>query len=258
MIELINCENKDTKKPLVSIIIATFNSEKTLSKTLESVIMQDFQDWECIIVDGKSTDNTISIVTKYTKKDSRISFISEKDKGIYDAFNKGWQLAKGEWIHYLGSDDSLTKESFTNLLNCETSEYDVISGNCWIHKIDGSIKKQISIGFKGCHQAKITRKSTIEKMGGFDMQFKILADFDLYMRMENAKCSVKNINTMVAHFTMDGTSQKLSNIWNCNKEYRIIYKKNNNKYGIFQQLRYCSYTILSIIFRKTIRILKKL
>ena len=255
MIELTN-RNKNSHTPLVSIIIATFNSEKTLSYALESVIAQDFQDWECIVVDGKSLDDTISIINKYVKKDPRISYISEKDKGIYDAFNKGWRLAKGEWIHYLGSDDYLTKESFSELLNDETLGYDVISGNCWIHKVDGSIKKQTSKGFKGCHQAKLTRKSSIEKIGGFNMQYRILADFDLYMRMEDAKFRVKNINTMVAHFTMDGTSQKLSNILKCNREFRNIYHNNNKKYSIIQELKYCSHTLLSIMYRKITRILK--
>lgn len=257
MDKLISIDRTNNIKPLVSIIIATFNSEQTLPKALESVISQDFQDWECIIVDGQSSDKTISIVKEYTKKDIRISYISEKDKGIYDAFNKGWQLAKGEWIYYLGSDDYLTKESFTLLLKGDIHKYDVISGNCWIHKIDGSIKKQTSNGYSGCHQAKITRKSAIEKMNGFNLKYKIFADFDLYMRMEKEKFRVKNIETMVAHFSMDGTSQKLSNIWKCNKEYRAIYNNNNQRYGIFQEIKYCLYTSLSIIYRWILKFIKK-
>lgn len=101
--------------PEVSIIIATFNAAKTLETALESIQNQSFQDWECIIVDGASKDNTIDIIKKYCKKDARFRYISESDNGIYDAFNKGWRLAKGIWVQYLGSDDKLTKDGLNNM-----------------------------------------------------------------------------------------------------------------------------------------------
>ena len=95
------------KKPKVSIIIATFNSEKTIERALNSVLNQKIQDWECIIVDGASTDATVNIIRKFTEKDHRFRYLSEPDTGIYNAFNKGWKLANGTWIYYLGSDDEL-------------------------------------------------------------------------------------------------------------------------------------------------------
>lgn len=100
---------------MVSIIIATYNSEKTLRRALDSVLNQSYQDWECIVVDGASKDNTIGIVKEYVKKDSRFRYISEPDHGIYDAFNKGWKMAKGEWVMYLGSDDRLTTNGFSEV-----------------------------------------------------------------------------------------------------------------------------------------------
>lgn len=72
----------------ISIIIATFNAAKTLRKALDSVLNQTYKDWECIIVDGASKDNTISIVKEYVQKDTRFRYISEPDKGIFDAYNK--------------------------------------------------------------------------------------------------------------------------------------------------------------------------
>ncbi|HBV84011.1 MAG TPA: glycosyltransferase, partial [Lachnospiraceae bacterium] len=72
---------------------------------MSSVLNQSFQGWECIIVDGASKDNTIEIMEEYCEKDARFRYVSEPDNGIYDAFNKGWRLAKGQWIQYLGSDD---------------------------------------------------------------------------------------------------------------------------------------------------------
>ena len=97
--------------PLISIIIATYNAEETLHDALESVLNQSFQDWECLVVDGASKDNTVKIIEEFCKHDKRFRFISEPDKGIYDAFNKGWRMAKGEWIYYLGADDLLLKDA---------------------------------------------------------------------------------------------------------------------------------------------------
>ncbi len=70
-------------------------------RALDSVLNQSYQDWECIVVDGASKDNTIGIVKEYVSKDARFRYISEPDHGIYDAFNKGWKMAKGQWVMYL-------------------------------------------------------------------------------------------------------------------------------------------------------------
>ena len=90
-------------KPLISIITVCFNSEKTITNTIESVINQKYKNIEFIIIDGKSTDETFSIIQKYKANITKI--ISEKDNGIYDAFNKGLELATGDLIGFVNSDD---------------------------------------------------------------------------------------------------------------------------------------------------------
>ena len=93
-----------------SIITATYNSEKTLERTIKSVLNQSYSNFEYIIIDGNSSDKTLYIIKKYeeefTKKKLVFKYLSENDKGIYDAWNKGIDLASGEWISFLGSDDS--------------------------------------------------------------------------------------------------------------------------------------------------------
>ena len=111
--------------PRLSIIIPTFNSAKTLSRCLDSVISQSFTDWEVLMMDGVSNDDTIKIASSY--QDSRIQIYSEPDKGIYDAMNKGIDKAQGEWLYFLGSDDWLfncnsLKDIFCNNIN----QYDVV------------------------------------------------------------------------------------------------------------------------------------
>src|SRR5215216_6167566 len=94
--------------PLLSIIIPTYNSEKTLSCCLQSVLNQTFKDFEILIIDGLSSDNTINVIKGYNN--SKIRVYSEKDKGIYDAMNKGIEKSAGEWLYFLGSDDQFFNE----------------------------------------------------------------------------------------------------------------------------------------------------
>ena len=101
-------------KPLISIITVCFNSEKTIANTIESVINQKYQNIEFIIIDGKSTDETFNIIQKYKANITKI--ISEKDNGIYDAFNKGLELATGDLIGFVNSDDLLTPNALELLI----------------------------------------------------------------------------------------------------------------------------------------------
>lgn len=82
--------------PKVTVVIATFNVGRTISSAIESLINQTYPNWECLVIDGGSKDNTIDILKLYKQKESRVDFISEPDNGIYDAFNKGWKKAKGD------------------------------------------------------------------------------------------------------------------------------------------------------------------
>lgn len=102
----------------VSIITASYNSEATLEATIESVYNQTYQDIEYIIIDGGSSDKTVSIIQKFEPLFSgRLKWISEPDKGIYDAWNKGLEIATGEWIAFLGSDDIYLPDSIHKYMN---------------------------------------------------------------------------------------------------------------------------------------------
>ncbi|MEZ5504306.1 MAG: glycosyltransferase [Halioglobus sp.] len=92
-------------RPKISIIIATYNSEATLERALKSVVSQEFDAKELLVVDGASTDGTLDIIGQYQK--NMHWWITEKDTGVYDAWNKALQHANGEWVYFLGSDDYL-------------------------------------------------------------------------------------------------------------------------------------------------------
>lgn len=241
---------------VLSIIIATYNSSKTLRSALQSVHDQTFQDWECIIVDGASKDNTLDIVKEFAQKDSRFRFVSEPDNGVYDAFNKGWRLAKGDWVHYLGSDDKVTKDGMSELLKGSLDEADVVSGHCFIEKIDGSLKPNYSHGFLGCHQGKLTRRTILEKYNGFNMKYPILADKDLMLRMERNGVKIVNIDTFVAYFSMTGISQDFLSLSSRTVEYYRVCKDNCVSHPMWSAWKYCFRAFASILFRKISSLLK--
>ena len=213
--------------PKISIIIATYNSGRTLRAALESVHSQTFQNWECIIVDGASKDDTIDIVKEYCAKDSRFRYISEPDNGIYDAFNKGWRMAKGEWIHYLGSDDTLTFDGMSKVVAELDDTYAIVTGNVYLHRVDGTVKEQQYNGYFGCHQGVLMQRRAIATLNGFDEYYQILADYDLLVRNFRTGNKVKNVPSVIANFTVGGESQKLSSQWEKMKERYWIYRRNH-------------------------------
>ena len=241
---------------MVSIIIATYNSGRTLRTALQSVLSQTFQDWECIIVDGASTDETISIVKEFEAKDSRFRHISEPDNGIYDAFNKGWEMAKGEWIHYLGDDDRLTKDGIEVLMKQNINDVEVVTGHCYIEKIDGTIKPNYSVGFGGCHQGKLTRRSVLKKYAGFDIHYHVLADKDLMLRMEKGGVNVLNVDTFVAYFSMTGMSQKLKGLYSRSNEYYLICKNNKMSRPFIEASSYYFRNLITISYRNITKYIK--
>ena len=102
-----------TKNPLITIITVVLNDEKNIEKTIKSVVDQDYKNIQYIVIDGNSNDNSVSIINNYSKRID--TFISEPDKGIYDAFNKGLSYAKGDLIGFVNSGDLLTAKSLSYL-----------------------------------------------------------------------------------------------------------------------------------------------
>ena len=114
--------------PIFSIITATYNSEFTISETMESLLSQDFDNFEILIIDGLSTDNTIKIIKSYN--DSRINIYSEADKGIYDALNKGITRSIGDIIGFLHSDDTFTNNNIlSDIYKSFDSQFDGVYGD---------------------------------------------------------------------------------------------------------------------------------
>lgn len=222
--------SKISTQPIVSIIIATFNAENFITKALDSVAAQTMQQWECLIVDGGSQDRTLSIVEQYAAKDSRFRYRSEPDRGIFDAFNKGWKQATGEWILYLGADDQLLENGLELLLNAADPNTDIVYGDNYLlfpngkKKIRGVQKiSTIKYTMPSSHQSFIVRRKVFEHLQGFDLNFHICSDFDFIQRAMLAKFRLKQIDAPIVIYNVGGLStDNLQGEW---ERYRI-YKKN--------------------------------
>lgn len=180
--------NKLYKQPQFSIITAVYNGEKYLQETIDSIVSQKFKNYEYIVIDGKSTDNTLKIIKKNLR---HINFwLSEKDQGIYYAFNKGMDLATGKYICIVNSDDKLTPKALTII-----DKY--IRSNQNIDFIFGSVRKHWGIlhgykperikyswGFYSSHSTGFfIKKDATKAVGYYNTKYKYHADYDYFFRM---------------------------------------------------------------------------
>lgn len=182
--------------PLVSIIIATYNSATILERCLLSIINQNYRNYELIIIDGASADTTVDIIKKYT---NYITYWkSEKDNGIYEAWNKGLVNAKGEWVAFVGSDDMFYPDAIKNymkFINLSDIQYDYISSK--VERVDNDGKVVRVFGWpwewekskKACtvaHPGSLHNKRLFKKYGLFDTKFKICGDYEFLLRCGKA------------------------------------------------------------------------
>lgn len=178
-------------KPLVTIITSTYNAAKHLPTAIKSIREQVYGNFEWIIVDGASTDGTLDILRQ--NEDVIDCWISEPDKGIYDAWNKGLRLARGEWICFVGADDRLLPgaiEAMVNVANESPAPLDLISGK--VQLCSGTVQRRI-IGrpwawsrFRKymcvAHVGAIHNATYFKRYGEFDSNFRIAGDYELLLR----------------------------------------------------------------------------
>lgn len=194
----------------LSIIIPTYNSASVLPKALDSIVGQTFTDWEVLIMDGVSTDDTLTVARSY--HDSRIRIFSEPDKGIYDAMNKGIKKAHGEWLYFLGSDDWLLNENVLSEIIVQNGldGYDVVYGEVEAPHLASNHSGEWTLQTldrNRCHQAILYRNKTIRRLGSYNTKYKIWADYDLNLKwFFNKKVKKKHIPTVIAHYSEGGYS----------------------------------------------------
>lgn len=244
---------------VVTILIATFNSGKTLRRCLESVLSLNFFQWECILIDGVSKDDTLDIIREYEQKDNRFRHISEKDKGIYDALNKGIRLSKGKWIYVLGSDDWLTSDGLSSLLVKDCDRFDAVYGNIIVaynNKQERIIYPKrlelIKYYMPISHQGIIIRSDAINKIGGFDLRYICKGDFNMIQTLYISGARFKYVDANIAYCTMGGLSNKLSSIIKYDWERYLINTRNHSNNIPFLSWCWIEFKTIAITVRDKI------
>jgi len=228
--------NNNSKKPLISIITVTYNSEKYLSATIKSVKSQTYRDIEYIIIDGGSDDGTIDIIKN--NLDIISYWTSEPDEGIYDAMNKGIQAAKGDIIGIINSDDWLQSDAIENVVNkAEKIHQDefIIHGKIATFDEYGEFVAErrpknypayqlFSTPFK--HPAMFVARKTYERLGGFNTNCGLAADYDLMLRLYYDGVQDYFIDKTLTNVRLVGISTG-GNANATNRELFKIIKENN-------------------------------
>ena len=208
----------------LSIIIPTFNSSKVIGRALDSIVAQTFGDWEVLVMDGASKDNTGEIVQSYN--DNRIKFYSEPDKGIYDAMNKGIKKSQGEWLYFLGSDDWLYDDEVFSYFyrDNDFSEYDVVYGEVYSPKLNIEHKGAWSfsnLDFNRCHQAIFYKAYMFDILGLYNLKYKVKADHDYNLKWYlNKRTLSLHVNKLVSNFSTEGVSSNVKDL----KFNKVLYK----------------------------------
>lgn len=209
-----------TKGPLISIIIPTFNAASTIAQCLDSIRRQTFKDFEVLIMDGMSSDETRKLADLVSVDDSNIHFFCEKDDGTYDAMRKGVASAKGRWLYFLGADDELHDENVLYVISetLRSHPADMVYGDVVLFgdtlfgtdgsRYGGRFDTAKIIKHCICHQAIFYRRSAFEKIGGYDLRYTVCADWDLNLRCF-AFLSPHYVDMVIAKFSSGGQSSQI-------------------------------------------------
>ena len=227
------------KNSKISIITVTKNSEKFLQENIDSLKNQTYQNFEHIIVDGASTDNTLKIIK--TNSDKITKWISEPDEGLYHAMNKGLKLCSGDIIGILNSDDKFSPEALSIVDNYfQNNDIDFLFGSVFKHKLmHGFYPKKIhwTFGFYTTHSVGFfIKKKSHDSIGFYNTKYKWSADYDLFYRMI-VKKKMKGMATkkteVLGKFRPGGLSSRIRYIDFLRENSDIRIDNGQNKFIVF-------------------------
>jgi len=243
-------------EPLISIVTVCYNSRKTITATIDSLLCQTYTNFEYIIIDGVSTDGTVDIVRSYESafREKAIPFkwTSEKDAGIYEAMNKGINQSNGKLVALLNSDDWYCSDTLENIVKAYKAnpEIGVFHGvvkfwkdnNC--HTLYGASDLFIGKGIFPHHATCFIKKSVYNSIGLYDTRYPIASDYDMMLRIKKAGVGFLMIEKVLTNFSLQGisSSRPLSlDMIAIQKKHGIISKR---KYYLLSPL----YRILNFIY----------
>lgn len=231
--------------PKISIITPTYNSENTIHGTIDALLRQSFSDFEYIIIDGVSKDNTVekikSYIPAFEQKGVYVRILSEPDKGVYDAMNKGISLAQGELVGITNSDDWY-EDNALEVMWAKFTENGVNKANCMLYGIERVWKddKIFNVQRRGAafisesvlpHSTFFVSKAVYEKFGAFDLSVKVLADYDFICRCVSKGVNLEEVDVVISNFRLGGISSSYFDFYS-------DYYKIKHKYGFIDSKKY--------------------
>lgn len=244
--KLFDSTQDQARWPKVTIVTPSYNQGQFIEETIRSVLLQNYPNLEYIIIDGGSTDNSVEIIRKY--EPWLAYWVSEPDRGIYDAINKGIAMATGKIIGIINSDDWYENDAVETIIKNYDERVDVYHG--FLRNIREEREKQIVMtnpnelqyGIMIEHPTCFVRKLTYEKIGQFSLEYKLAGDLDFMLRAYKANATFKQIPNVIANFRMEGKS-------NINYDVAIESLKIQRKYKIISRNKYIRSTITIAINR---------
>lgn len=226
--------------PVISIITVCYNAEREIEATLKSVKEQSFKNYEYIIVDGASKDNTLKVISQSGVEPTHL--VSERDKGIYDAMNKGLALAQGEYLMFLNAGDSLySTNTLQKIADAAKGSPDVIYGDTAIVDAERNYlrprklrppktltRNSFKNGMLVCHQAFLPKR---ELAMPYDMQYRFSADFDWCVKILSASKKCTQIDDFIVNYLEEGATTR-NHLKSLKERFRIMCKH----YGFFVTL----------------------
>jgi len=227
---------KDNRTSKISIITVVFNNVENIEKTIKSVFNQTYKNIEYIVIDGGSTDGTIDIIKKYKKNIDY--WISEPDKGIYDAMNKGAKKATGDYLYFLNSGDYFYDfDVLYNLSENFLENSDLVVGSVIkLYEDYKTLSKaqihKLSLGVMPPHQGSFIKRKVFEELDGYNIKYKSSGDFDFFCKFYKSNYSYKLLKDKIAYMPSGGYSSQ-KNI-SANETAEVIKRY----FGFFYSLLY--------------------
>ncbi len=251
----------------ISIITATYNSERTVRDTIDSVFIQSFTDYEYLVVDGGSKDSTLQILREYEPKfNGRMRWISEPDKGIYDAMNKGFLRAKGDVLMLINSDDLFARPDALELVVKEFEKHPDVDGvyaNLYYvsqYNTDNIVRvwktgeqKPMRKGWLPAHPTFYVKRECYEKYGYFNLTYPLAADFELMLRfVEKHHIKLQYLPEYLVKMRLGGaTSKNIQNIYRQDVETIRAFNENGLSGGNITYLFWRYLPKIKQFFRKS-------
>ncbi len=256
----------------LSIITVNYNEATALRRTIDSVHFQTFRDYEHIIIDGGSTDESVACIKAYAEVYPSLKWISERDKGVYDAQNKGIELAEGEYCFFLNAGDVFVSSQVLENVFSMPTQADLVYGNLKVVQngkqvgyCKGVEQPTFLDLYNSClkHQATFIKRSLFERFGVYDASLRIVADWEWFLRVAafHDDITLEYRNVDIAEFDNNGISSRSPQL--CKEERQLVLdrymsRRMQEDYLLLTKYRNVRYIDKNLLARLVLRIIGKL